>query len=307
MEGRVFKSTGSWYEVIDSNRTHYQCRLRGKIKLKGLKVSNPIAVGDIVSFEKEEKDPTQGVIYSILPRENYIVRKATQQSKQSQILASNLDLAVLMATFKHPRTSLGFIDRFLVAAESFRIPVTIVFNKSDLLERDELEIIHQVMEQYNAIGYPCMLMSVLKENSLDEFNNLTQGKTTLLAGHSGVGKSSLMNKLIPGLTQKTAQVSSFANKGVHTTTFAEMFAINDDTFLIDTPGVKELGLYGIGKEELSHYFPEMREHLGKCKFHNCSHTHEPGCYIHEMVENGTIFFSRFESYLSMLQGGDNRN
>ncbi len=306
MEGKVFKSTGLWYEVVDNNNNHHKCRLRGKIKLKGMKTSNPIAVGDSVQFYLEDNPENTGVITKILPRNNYIVRKATQKSKQSHILAANIDQAILMVTYSYPKTSLGFIDRFLVTAESFRIPVIILFNKCDLLSDEEEREVMKIMALYQTIGYRPHLISVLEDTGMDSFFSITKGKTSLLAGHSGVGKSSLLNKIIPDLDQKTGDVSNFANKGIHTTTFAEMFEAGPGTYLIDTPGIKELGLSEIDQQELSHYFPEMRDLLGKCKFHNCHHIHEPGCLILQSLENGDIAQTRYDSYFSMYHNEDNR-
>ena len=306
MKGRVFKSTGLWYEVVDENHDRHQCRLRGKIKLKGMKTSNPVAVGDFVEFYLEDNMDRTGVITGILPRTNYLIRKATRTSRQSHILASNVDQAILMATHAFPKTSLGFIDRFLVTAESFRIPVIILFNKGDLLNKDEKDLIRQIMEVYESIGYPCHLISVQENTGMVNFHQAIKNKTSLLAGHSGVGKSSLLNKIVPGIDQKIADVSGFANKGVHTTTFAEMFEVEPGTHIIDTPGIKELGLSEISQEELGHYFPEMRELLGHCKFHNCRHIHEPGCAILQSVEEGTIAQTRYDSYLSMYYNEDNR-
>ncbi|MDN5212495.1 ribosome small subunit-dependent GTPase A [Fulvivirgaceae bacterium BMA12] len=306
MEGKVFKSTGLWYEVVDNHGNHHKCRLRGKIKLKGMKTSNPIAVGDSVQFYLEDNPENTGVITKILPRNNYIVRKATQKSKQSHILAANIDQAILMVTHTYPKTSLGFIDRFLVTAESFRIPVIILFNKCDLLGEEEEGAVKKIMALYETIGYSSHLISVLEDTGIDSFFNIIKGKTSLLAGHSGVGKSSLLNKVIPDIDQKIGDVSNFANKGIHTTTFAEMFEAAPGTYLIDTPGIKELGLSEIDRQELSHYFPEMRDLLGKCKFHNCHHIHEPGCLILQSLENGDIAQTRYDSYFSMYHNEDNR-
>jgi ribosome biogenesis GTPase len=305
-EGLVIRSTGSWYEVLSVDKHIYQCRLRGKFKIKGLKVTNPIAVGDKVIYQVEDKATNTGIITAISPRENYIIRKSVHKAAHSHMLAANIDQAILMATLALPRTSLGFIDRFLVTAESFRIPVIIVFNKADLLGEDGLEYQASVGRMYEYIGYRCMLTSVINKQGIEEFKNLLIHKKSLLAGHSGVGKSSLINEIAPGLQLRTSEISTFANKGVHTTTFAEMFEIENDTYIIDTPGIKELGLIDIAKDELSHYFPEMRLLLNKCRFHNCTHIHEPGCAVIEAVENEQIALSRYYSYTSMLDDTDNR-
>jgi len=304
-EGLVIKSTGSWYSVLAGGEI-YECRLRGKLKLKGAKTTNPIAVGDRVFFDVEDEREKTGILKDVAPRDNYIIRKSPHKTAHGHIIAANLDQAIVIATMIYPRTSLGFIDRFLVTAESFRIPAAIVFNKKDLLDEEALKIYGELKAVYEKIGYPCLLISAETGEGLDDFKGMLKGKKTLLSGHSGVGKSTLLNKIAPGLQLKTAEVSDFAEKGVHTTTFAEMFRIGEDTFVIDTPGIKELGLIDIVPEEVSHFFPEMRELFGECKYYNCTHTHEPGCAVIEAVENGTIAPSRFQSYLSMLADEDNR-
>ncbi len=306
MKGRVFKSTGSWYEVHTEGGKMVQSRLRGKFKQKGLKINNPIAVGDIVELEIEEHGDKTAVITKIEDRSNYIIRKSTRKTGFAHILAANIDQALLMATVAFPRTSVGFIDRFLVSAESFRIPTIIVFNKADILEEDGFEYVAELREMYEGIGYKTAFVSVIEDEGLKEIQSLLNGKTTLISGHSGVGKSSLLNRLIPGLNQQIGEVSTFANKGTHTTTFAEMFAIDTNSFVIDTPGIKELGLYDMTTAEISHYFPEMRQMIGACKFHNCTHTNEPGCAVIQALEDGEIHPSRFNSYLSMLEDEDNR-
>ncbi|MDH3710740.1 MAG: ribosome small subunit-dependent GTPase A [Cyclobacteriaceae bacterium] len=304
MEGVVVKSTGSWYQVRDPQGNMHACRLKGKFKIKGLKVTNPIAVGDRVKVENEATDQSC-VITEILPRENYLIRTSLKHPEIGHILASNLDQAVLMATMKQPRTSLGFIDRYLVSAETFRIPVVIIFNKIDLLDSNELREVDDLISLYQGIGYPSLATSFLKPQGLDSLEELLAGKTSLLSGHSGVGKSTLLNFVAPGYQQKTSEVSESIQKGVHTTTFAEMFEIGPDSFIIDTPGIKELGLMEVGEEELSHYFPEMRSLLGQCKFHNCRHVHEPKCAVLDAI-GISIAESRYLSYLSMLENEDNR-
>ena len=306
MEGRVFKSTGSWYEVHTANGEVLRCRLRGKFKQHDLKTNNPIAVGDYVVLEMESAGEETAVIVDIKPRANYIIRKSTRKKGFAHILASNLDQAMLMATLTSPRTSLGFIDRFLVSAESFRIPATIVINKSDLLSEEGVEYANELKELYQSLGYESIFISVLEKQGLDELEKLLKNKTTLIAGHSGVGKSSLLNHLIPGLEQSTGAISDFANKGTHTTTFAEMFEVEDGTFVIDTPGIKELGLFDMNTGEIGHYFPEVRALIGECRFHNCTHTNEPHCAVLDAIESGDIATSRFNSYLSILEDHDNR-
>lgn len=304
MEGVVVKSTGSWYQVRDSEGNLHACRLKGKFKIKGLKVTNPIAVGDRV---KVDIDPTDraSVITDIFPRENYLIRSSVKHPEIGHILASNLDQAVLMATLKQPRTSLGFIDRYLVSAETFRIPVVLIFNKIDLLNKNQLAEVKDLVKMYRGIGYTCLATSFKIPQGLDTLKEHLAGKTSLLSGHSGVGKSTLLNFIAPGYEQETREVSRSLQKGVHTTTFAEMFEIAPGSYIIDTPGIKELGLMEIGDEELSHYFPEMRNLLGECKFHNCTHVHEPKCAVIAAVGD-TIPDSRYQSYLSMLENQDNR-
>ena len=299
------KSTGSWYQVLVGEDL-YACRLRGKFKIKGLKVTNPIAVGDQVVVEVEDPQENTGIITDIFPRKNYIIRKSTRKAYHGHIIAANLDQAILVATLVFPRTSLGFIDRFLVSAESFRIPAVIVFNKTDLLSEEQRVLQEELMNLYESTGYRCLALSALSETSVPPVQNVIAKKVSLFSGHSGVGKSTLLNRIAPELTQRTAEVSTFANKGVHTTTYAEMFQTAPETFVIDTPGIKELGLMDINDGELGHYFPEMRALLGECRFHNCIHTHEPGCAVRTAVEDGTVDEGRYHSYLSMLEDEDNR-
>ena len=306
MKGRVFKSTGSWYNVLAEDGRFYQCRLRGKFKLEGMKVTNPLAVGDRVEMKIEDKANNTALITDILPRTNYIIRKSTRKTAHGHIIATNIDQAVLVATLVFPRTSLGFIDRFLVSAESFRIPSLIVFNKSDLLEDEGIAYQQELSELYQPIGYDTISISALEAADIEKLKSKLAGKTSLLSGHSGVGKSTILNQLHPDIAQKTSKVSTFAEKGVHTTTFAEMFQTAENTFVIDTPGIKEMGLMDIEDGELSHFFPEMRVLMGECKFYNCTHTHEPKCAVIEAVESGKIAESRYYSYLSMLEDEDNR-
>ena len=306
MKGRVIKSTGSWYVVrLESGAVH-KSRLRGKFKNEDLKVNNPITVGDWVEIEVEDTEEKSAIISEIHPRDNYIIRKSTRKTGFSHLLASNVDQALLLATITFPRTSVGFIDRFLVSAESFRIPALVVFNKADLLNKKQLEKCNELMGLYNRLGYTSILISLNEEQAIDQILELTKRKTTLIAGHSGVGKSTLLNQLVPGLELRTGPVSTFANKGTHTTTFAEMFEGSDGANFIDTPGIKELGLVDMESYEISHYFPEMRKYLGQCKFNNCLHINEPNCRVIEALEKGEIHPSRFNSYLSILEDYDNR-
>ncbi|MFN6944028.1 MAG: ribosome small subunit-dependent GTPase A [Cytophagaceae bacterium] len=301
-KGTVIRSTGMWYEILGENKQVFKGRLRGKHKLKDLKINNPIAVGDSVIFEPEISADSVSIT-EILPRENYILRKSVHKTGHCHMIAANIDQAVLIATITFPRTSTGFIDRFLVSAEAFRIPSVIVFNKSDLLDKELLDYQHQLADMYQSIGYTCLHTSVKLRQGTEEFKKLLTGKTSLLSGHSGVGKSSLINE-ITGMTLKTAEVSVFANKGKHTTTFAEMFEIAPETYIIDTPGIKELGLAEIENKDLAHYFPEMRNLLGECKFHNCRHINEPGCAVRDRVDEGELPVIRYESYKSMLEDYD---
>ncbi len=304
--GLVMRSTGSWYDVRSKEGDILQCRLKGKFKIMGLKVTNPIAVGDKVVYEIEDENRNTGIISDILPRENYIIRQSVHKTAHGHLLATNIDQAVLIATLTFPRTSLGFIDRFLVAAESFRIPTVLIFNKLDLLDDEQVAYQQELTQLYESLNYPCLFTSAIDGNGVSEFYDILKGKVSLIAGHSGVGKSTLVNAIAPDLDLRTSKVSTFANKGVHTTTFAEMFEIDAETFIIDSPGIKELGLADIEKEEIGHYFPEILELMSECRFHNCMHLDEPNCAIKEAVMEGGIAQSRYFSYLSMMDGGDNR-
>ncbi len=304
MTGTVTKSTGSWYHILTAEGDTFLGRLRGKIRLQGLKVTNPIAVGDKVAFDLENEDENTVTITEILPRDNYVVRKSTRKTAHAHIVASNIDQAVIIATLRMPRTSLGFIDRCLVTTESFRIPTTIVFNKADLLKEKELEIIEDLRELYISLGYGFLLTSCETGQGIEEFKASLEGKISLLTGHSGAGKSTLSNQAIPGLELHTKDVSKWSKKGQHTTTHAEMHRAGESTFVIDTPGIKEVGLMDMEKAEISHYFPEMRDLLNQCKFANCTHMHEPQCAVIEAVENGEIALSRYTNYMGMVEEYD---
>ncbi|MDO9000618.1 ribosome small subunit-dependent GTPase A [Sediminibacterium sp.] len=299
MEGLVIKSTGSSY-FVRSNNVVYLCRLKGKIRLEGRKTTNPIAVGDIVDFELE--DNNEANIVKIHPRKNYIIRKSINLSKQSQIIASNLDQAVLIATLVSPRTSLGFIDRFLITAEAYRIPAKIIFNKCDLLNEEQMAIQKKTIDIYTKIGYECFEVSSYNLEQIKKLEHLFKDKITLVAGHSGVGKSTFINALEPTLTIKTGEISAAHAKGMHTTTFAELHPLSFGGNIIDSPGIKELGLVEMKKEEVGHYFPEIRERMNDCKFNNCIHVNEPKCAIIEAVKNGEISEERYISYLGILSG-----
>lgn len=284
----------------------YHCRIKGKFRIKGIQTTNPITVGDHVDFELEPNAET-GIINTLYDRKNYIIRKSINLSKQTQIIAANLDQAFLIVTLVSPRTSLGFIDRFLVTAEAYDIPTSLVFNKLDLFSPKGLEILAEYKTIYEQLGYPCYEVSALKGTHIEDLRPLLKDKVTLLSGHSGVGKSSLINVLIPGFNLKTGKVSEWSDKGQHTTTFAEMHALPFGGYLVDTPGIRELGIVDIEKEELSHFFVEMRERLNECKFNNCQHINEPHCAIIQAVTDGEIEVSRYQSYLSIYHGHDTRN
>jgi ribosome biogenesis GTPase / thiamine phosphate phosphatase len=303
MKGLVIKSTGSWYDLLGEDHKKYKGRLLGKFKIQRLKVTNPIAVGDEVEFEQGKDESV--IINTILPRKNYLIRKSVHKASDGHLIASNLDQTLLVITLAFPRTSLGFIDRFLVSAEAFRIPALLIFNKTDLYNDALKKLQSELEETYLKLNYKSIKTSTVTREGIEELKNIIAGKKNLFSGHSGVGKSSLLNSIAPQYNIKTSEVSDFANKGVHTTTFAEMYELGNNTFIIDTPGIKELGIFEIGEDELSHYFPEMRELLGQCKFHNCKHINEPKCAVIEKVKSGEIALSRYESYLSMMINEDN--
>ena len=300
MTGLVMKSTGSWYAVRAENGEVMECRLKGKIRLDDRKTTNPVAVGDIVEVERDKDGSNQ--ISKIYPRKNYIIRKSINLSKQAHILASNLDQAILVATLVAPRTSLGFIDRFLVTAEAYDIPAKIVFNKKDILDKESLELQAEIMKLYTDIGYECFSVSSFDKNDIELIKIILKDKTTLIAGHSGVGKSTLVNAIEPNLDLKTGDISSAHLKGTHTTTFAQLFPLTFGGNIIDSPGIKELGLVEMKKEEVGHYFPEIRDRMNDCKFNNCIHVNEPHCAILKAVEEGEISQERYQSYLGILNG-----
>jgi len=306
MKGLVIKSTGSWYQVLAEDGNTYDSRIQGKFRIKDIQSTNPLAVGDHVDILVEPEQST-AVITNLYPRKNYIIRRSINLSKSVQIIATNLDQAFLVVTLASPMTSLGFIDRFLVTAEAYHIPAALIFNKLDLFSAEGLEILDDFMSIYENIGYPCYAVSANDGTNIDIVENLLKDKTTLFSGHSGVGKSSLINKIIPDIAIKTGEISDWSDSGKHTTTFAEMYDLPFGGKLIDTPGIRELGIFDIDKKQLAHYFPEFRERMHECKFNNCVHINEPGCAVLKALEEGEIEPSRYDSYLSIYHGNETRN
>lgn len=301
MIATIYKSTGSFYLAYDEAGTKWNCRVRGKLKIdKDISSTNPIAVGDKVEITVESEEENTAMISAISKRENYMVRTSPHNRNQKHIVAANLDQALLVATIKEPRTSIGFIDRFLITAEAYHIPAIIVFNKADLLEGKYLEEWENRRFIYEEIGYKTFTATAMKGEGLEELTEELRGKTTLFSGHSGVGKSTLINHFIPKQNLRVQEVSAWSGKGQHTTTFAEMFDLPFGGRIIDTPGVKEFGIVDMAREELSHYYPEMKKRIHDCKFNNCIHINEPGCAIKAAVEVGEISFERFESYIAIL-------
>lgn len=298
MQGVVIKSSGSVYVVRTADGAAIDCRVKGNFRLKGIKSTNPVAVGDVVTFDVRA-DGTAYIV-EIAERKNYIVRKASNLSKQSHILAANLDLCFLVVTISHPATSTTFIDRFLASAEAYRVPVVLVFNKADLYTPEEVEELNYLRALYGSIGYKCLVTSAEKGEGIDVLKETMRGKVSLLAGNSGVGKSSLVNAVAPQLAAKVGEISKIHDTGMHTTTYTEMFEFMPDSFIVDTPGVKGFGSYAMEKEEIPHYFVEFFELSKDCKYGNCTHTHEPGCAVLAALERGEIAPSRYQSYLSML-------
>lgn len=297
----VYKSTGSWYLVRDKQGKSFNARIKGVFKIDGITSTNPIAVGDEVEIEMENDAEDTVMITGIANRRNYITRVSPHNKNQHHIIAANLDQCLLFATLKDPKTSTGFIDRFLITAEAYHIPAVIVFNKTDLFHRKEEEKLAELSAIYESIGYKVIATSIVNKQGLDEVKSLLKDKITLLSGHSGVGKSSFINVLFPDLQLKTQEVSDWSGKGLHTTTFAEMFDLPGGGRIIDTPGIRELGLVDISKQELSHYFPEMRALINDCQFNNCMHINEPGCAVKEAVREGKISEDRYVNYVVILE------
>lgn len=301
-QGTVIRSSGSIYGVRAMDGRLIDCRVKGNFRLKGIRSTNPVAVGDIVKFDVRP-DGTAYIV-EILERRNYIVRKASNLSKQSHILAANLDVCFLVVTISHPATATTFIDRFLAAAEAYRIPVVLVFNKCDLYDQSENEELEYLTALYESIGYKCLHTSATGQRGIDGLKEMMRGKVSLLAGNSGVGKSSLVNAIAPEIAAKVGEISKTHDTGMHTTTYTEMFEFMPESYIVDTPGVKGFGTYDMEIEEISHYFVEFFELSKECRYGNCTHTHEPGCAVLEALEKGEIAPSRYQSYLSMLEDKD---
>jgi ribosome biogenesis GTPase len=302
MRARVYKSTGSWYTIKSEEGQFYQARIKGVIKLDNRSSTNPIAVGDWVHALKEETEEEAVMITDILDRDNYVARQSPHNKRQQHIIASNLDQSILLATLKSPKTSQGFIDRFLIACEAFHIPAVIIFNKADIYGVKEMALFEEMKDMYTKVGYRVELISLEKHIGLDRLQALLKDKTTLISGHSGVGKSSFINYLFPELDIITQEVSDWSGKGMHTTTFAQMYDLPFGGSVIDTPGMRELGLVNMEKEELAQYFPEMRARMQDCQFNNCQHINEPSCAVKAAVEKGLISEARFFSYVDLWHG-----
>lgn len=305
MKGTVYKSTGSWYTVKALNGTFYECRIKGKFRIEGIKSTNPVAVGDHVLFEIETKgDETIGIIYEIEERENYIIRKSVNLSKQTHIIAANIDIAFLLVTLNNPPTFTTFIDRFLITAEAYHVKAVLLFNKIDTYTEEEVLEIKYLAHLYRSIGYECIGISAKTGKNIDKVKTLMQHKVSMFSGHSGVGKSTLINTIEPNLNLKTSEISEQHLQGQHTTTFAEMYDLSFDAQIIDTPGIKGFGIVEMEKEELADYFPEFFALKAHCKFHNCLHLEEPKCAVKEALEKDELAWSRYKSYLQILEGED---
>jgi ribosome biogenesis GTPase len=305
IRGLVLKSTGKWYDVLLDDGIKVLCQVRGKIRMEGRSTTNPVAAGDIVDVERENE--LEGNITHIHPRKNYIIRKSVNLSKEAQIIAANLDQAILIITTTRPQTSPGFIDRFLVTADAYDIPVILVFHKMDQYDEAEIEEVHDLISVYENIGYPCLKTSLVSGEGMIEFKDKLSQKISLISGHSATGKSSIINEMIPGIELKTGDVSEASNKGQHTTTFAEMHQLPHGGYIVDTPGIKGFGLVDIPKDELHHHFIEFFKLLPDCKYHNCLHLNEPGCAVRKALEAHQIAASRYNSYVSMYHDEEERS
>ncbi len=306
-KGIVIKSTGSWYTVKTEDGNFYDCRIKGNLRLKGIRSTNPIAVGDQVEISESKDDDTMGdlsvgLIHKIFPRTNYIIRKSPNLSKESHIIAANIDQAFLVVTINFPVTTTSFIDRFLVSAEAYRIPCHLIFNKIDLYNEEQMQTLNSLIEIYRNIGYETLTISAKNNIGIDELKEKMANKTNVFSGHSGVGKSTIINLIHPTASLKTAEISESHFSGKHTTTFSQMHELDFGGFIIDTPGIKGFGVLEMEKEEISHYFPEIFKLLDQCQYYNCTHTHEPQCAVKKSVETGEIAMSRYNSYLGLLEG-----
>lgn len=302
MQGLVIKNTGSWYTVRTADNQTVDCKIKGNFRLKGIRSTNPVAVGDNVEIVRNQEGTA--FITAICDRRNYIIRKSQNLSKQSHIIAANVDQAFLIVTVNHPQTSTIFIDRFLATAEAYSVPTTLVFNKTDILTDDELHYQQMMMTLYETVGYHCVAVSATVGTGMEQVARMLQGKTTLLSGNSGVGKSTFINHILPGANLRTSSISDAHNTGMHTTTFSEMLELPGGGWIIDTPGIKGFGTFDMEPEELTSYFKDIFHFSKECRFNNCTHTHEPGCAVLKAVEDHYIAASRYQSYLSMLQDKD---
>ena len=300
MKGTIYKSTGSWYSVKGEDNAFYKARLKGKFKMDGITSTNPIAVGDEVVFEMEDELENRVMITELFPRRNYVNRISPANRRMHHIIASNLDQSLLVATLKDPRTSVGFIDRFLVTCEAFHIPAIVLFNKADIYGEQEMDLFQERKAMYERVGYKVLLTSVRTKEGIDLLRDVLHDRMTLISGHSGVGKSSLINEILENENIRTSEVSDWSGKGMHTTTFAEMYDLPKGGRLIDTPGMREFAIADISKQELSHYFPEMRAVMNDCQFNDCMHINEPGCAVKKAVINSEIHEERYVSYLTIL-------
>lgn len=299
MRGLVIKNTGSWYLVKTDEGRCIECKIKGNFRLKGIRSTNPVSVGDYVHIIQNQEGTA--FISEIEDRKNYIIRRASNLSKQSHIIAANLDQCMLIVTVNYPETSTTFIDRFLASAEAYRVPVKIIFNKIDTYNEEENSYLDALIHLYTSIGYPCFKVSAKQEIGIDAIMKELEGRVTLFSGHSGVGKSTLINAILPEAVAKTGEISAYHKKGMHTTTFSEMFPVAENGYLIDTPGIKGFGTFDMEEEEIGHYFPEIFKTSANCKYGNCTHRHEPGCAVREAVEQHFISESRYTSYLSMME------
>lgn len=305
MRGIVYKSTGSWYAVLGQDGQMHECRIKGKFRVQGIKSTNPVAVGDVVQFELEQSgDTPHGVIFDIVERRNYMIRKSVNLSKQTQIIAANIDQALLLITLNNPPTLTPFIDRFLVTAEAYDIPVVLVFNKMDSYSVEERFEVDYLLSLYRSIGYTCLMVSALTGDGVDALKRIMEGKTSLVSGHSGVGKSTLINTISPGLDLRTGAISLQHAQGTHTTTFAEMFDLSFGGRIIDTPGIKGFGVVDMEQDQIGDYFPEFFALKSQCKYHNCTHMEEPFCAVKTALDQDKLAWSRYKSYVQLMQRED---